>query len=218
MGAYDVPGAAEKYKQAKGQTTTKFVRKTTPVSWRPTPKRVSTISRPDQGAAIGYVDYPRSPSAALWTPGGIGDVYQPGRAPAAPVYYDPGNVPATNEGVGASMWLPSSDEKGKAGGGVGKGKPVTYGGLNGKASVGVNGLSEKDWKLQGVSDMIEYIRARNEELELQFQNLYSQQGEEETPYYYGGGRGWGGGWGGYGGSGYRSSPYDFFFNLLNWRI
>jgi hypothetical protein len=35
---------------------------------------------------------------------------------------------------------------------------------------------------------------------------------------YGGYGGWGGYGGGYGGYGGKKSPYDFFFNLLNWRI
>lgn len=43
---------------------------------------------------------------------------------------------------------------------------------------------------------------------------YKKQEDSYSPTYYGG-------WGGYGGGGYGGdsySPFDFFFNLLNWRI
>lgn len=75
--------------------------------------------------------------------------------------------------------------------------------------------------LQGVSDMIENIRARNEELELQFDMLRAEQEPEEPNYSYGGGGGYGG-WGGWsGGSGSRGNyynPYAWYWSLLNWRI
>jgi hypothetical protein len=105
------------------------------------------------------------------------------------------------------------------------GSPVIYGGTPGNRGKNADALryqgmadqsmyragfdSDAWWKrMQGglYSDYVNYLM--NED----------QMQPDPDPVYYGGGYGGGwGGWGGYGGGGYKS-PFDFFFNRMNWRI
>lgn len=84
-----------------------------------------------------------------------------------------------------------------------------------------NWLNEKEYQRQSILNWPNWRDIPKNWLN---ELLYEPEiGPEPEPVYYGGyGGGWGG-WGGYGGGGGYGgsdyvSPFDFFFNRLNWRI
>ena len=144
-----------------------------------------------------------------------------GRNPASPIYGSPpvnyGSAFANAVNMGQGMpnpveWgtydttSPFADQSNK---------PVTFSGKGGSGfAYQANKAYASQWP--GNANNWNDIRRIRDWLDTQ---ALAKTEDESKPYYYGGGGwgGYGGGWGGYGG-GYKASPYDFFFNLLNWRI
>lgn len=104
----------------------------------------------------------------------------------------------------------------------GRGGPVRYGDMNNKLGVDelrkylgigqqASGYAD-NWAGTGTPEgtLGEFLRYDRATTENYLNSLYG--GGQESPLYWGG-------YGGYGGSGGSSyTPFDFFFNLLNWRI
>ncbi len=87
--------------------------------------------------------------------------------------------------------------------------PVSYQGIG--KDTGLNAQQNQALTYNGMGDLqlLNYYQSLLNEPSAGGKKTYGSY----SPVYYGG-------WGGYGGGGYGGSysPFDFFFNLLNWRI
>lgn len=204
MGAYDSPGAVARYQQQGG------VRYNPPnnvigsaykfIGTGGGKGKVVQISPPPVGINATAGGRPPSKKAVTWQTG----------MDAVPVQYRQ----YTPWGYGAQPPARPEQFFGSpviyGGGGAGKGRND----WNNMRDVPKSWLNEKEYQRQSIFDWPNWRDVPKNWLN---ELLYEPEVESD-PVYYGGGYGGGwGGWGGYGGGGYKS-PFDFFFNRLNWRI
>jgi hypothetical protein len=135
-----------------------------------------------------------------------------GKSPASPKFYQPG----ANGEVSPGIWSPRGGTSPYNNAFLNQ--PVTYSGLNQPVNYsGLEGSKYPENYWPGNFNNWNDIRRVRDWLEEQALAETAGGGGDNNPVYY---SGYGGGWGGYGGGGGRKykAPYDFYFNLLNWRI